>query len=90
MDGISLMIMYKVGALAALVPIDNADYESVALGSDPEFMAILDKSRQSVREGRAYTTEEMRKFFENDKDDQDKTPWQRRPWHVIVEPEPAA
>ena len=74
MDGMSLMIMYKGVALAALVPMDNADYESVALGSDPEFIAILEKSRTSVREGRVYTTEEMRKLFENDKDDQDETP----------------
>ncbi len=74
MDGMSLMIMYKGVALAALVPMDNADYESVALGSDPELIAILEKSRKSVREGRVYTTEGMRKFFENDKDDQDKTP----------------
>jgi len=69
MDGMSLMIMYKGVALAALVPMDNADYESVALSSDPEFIAILEKSRTSVREGRVYTAEEMRRLFENDKDD---------------------
>jgi len=46
MDGMSLMIMYKGVALAALVPMDNADYESVALGSDPEFIAILEKSQK--------------------------------------------
>ena len=74
MDGMSLMIMYKGVALAALVPMDNADYESVALGSDPEFIALLEKSRKSVREGRVYTTEEIRKFFENDQDDEAKTP----------------
>jgi hypothetical protein len=61
------MIMFKGVALAALVPLDNADYESVALGTDPEFIALLEKSRKSVQEGRVYTTEEMRKFFEEDK-----------------------
>ena len=44
------------------------DYESVTLATDPEFMALLEKSRQSVREGRVYTTEEMRKLFEDDQD----------------------
>jgi hypothetical protein len=53
---------------AALVPLENTDYESVTLATDPEFMALLEKSRQSVREGRVYTTEEMRKLFEDDQD----------------------
>ena len=66
MEGMSLMIMFKGVALAALVPLDNADYESVTLATDPEFIALLEKSRQSVREGRIYTTEEMRKLFEDD------------------------
>jgi hypothetical protein len=74
MDGMSMLIMFKGVALAALVPMDNADYESVALGTDPEFIALLEKSRKSVREGRVYTTEEMRKFFEEGKDDADQTP----------------
>ena len=64
----SLMIMFKGVALAALVPLENTDYESVTLATDPEFMALLEKSRQSVREGRVYTTEEMRKLFEDDQD----------------------
>ena len=67
MDGMSMLIMFKGVALAALVPMHNADYESVALGTDPEFIALLEKSRKSVQEGRVYTTEEMRKFFEEDK-----------------------
>ena len=58
--------MFKGVTLAALVPMDNADYESVALGTDPQFIALLEKSRKSVREGRVYTTEEMRKMFEDE------------------------
>jgi len=38
----------------------------VALGTDPQFIALLEKSRKSVREGRVYTTEEMRKMFEDE------------------------
>ncbi len=63
-----LYFLYSGVALAALVPLENTDYESVTLATDPEFMALLEKSRQSVREGRVYTTEEMRKLFEDDQD----------------------
>ena len=60
--------------LAVLRPAGNDDYESVQMSTNPEFIALLERSRQSVREGRVYTTEEMRKFFEDDKDDEDNTP----------------
>ena len=64
MDGMS--IMYKGVALAALVPLDNADYETVALSTNPEFIAILEQSRARGREEGGFSTEEMRKMFEKE------------------------
>jgi hypothetical protein len=69
MDGMSIMIMYKGVALAALVPMENADYESVTLSTDPEFIAILERSRKSLREEGGIPAEEVRKMFADDKDD---------------------
>jgi len=69
MDGQSVMIMYKGVALAALVPLDNADYETVALSTNPEFIAMLERSRARGRKEGGISTEEMRKMFEDDKDD---------------------
>ena len=69
MDGQSVMIMYKGVALAALVPLDNADYETVALSTNPEFIAILERSRARGRKEGGLSTEEMRKVFEDDKED---------------------
>jgi antitoxin (DNA-binding transcriptional repressor) of toxin-antitoxin stability system len=49
MDGQSVMIMYKGVALAALVPMDNADYETVSLSTNPEFIAMLERPRARGR-----------------------------------------
>ena len=69
MDGQSVMIMYKGVALAALVPLDNADYETVALSTNLEFIAMLERSRARGRKEGGISTEEMRKMFADDKDD---------------------
>ena len=66
MAGMSIMIMYKGVALAALVPLDNADYETVSLSTNPEFIAMLERSRARGREEGGFSTEEMRKMFEKD------------------------
>ena len=66
MDGMSIMIMYKGVALAALVPLDNADYETVSLSTNPEFIAMLERSRARGREEGSFSTEEMRKMFEKE------------------------
>jgi hypothetical protein len=68
MDGMSIMIMYKGVALAALVPLDNADYETVSLSTNPEFIAMLERSRARGREKGGFSTAEMRKMFEKEED----------------------
>jgi len=74
MDGQSMMIMYKGIALAALVPMDNTDYETVSLSTNPEFIALLQQSRARGRKEGGIPTEEMRKRIAEDKDDSPKTP----------------
>ena len=69
MDGMSLVIVYKGVALAALVPMENADYETVTLATDPEFIAILERSRQSLREEGGIPAEEVRKMFADEKEE---------------------
>lgn len=68
MDGMSIMIMYKGVALAALVPLDNADYETVSLSTNPGFIAMLERSRARGREEGGFSTAEMRKMFEKEED----------------------
>lgn len=69
LEGEPITIMHKGVALAILAPAGNDDYESVQMSTNPEFIALLEKSRQSIREGRSFSGEEARKLFlEDDKD----------------------
>jgi hypothetical protein len=37
-----------------LVPFDDDDLERLMLGRSPRFQALLDRSRKSIKEGKAY------------------------------------
>ena len=63
-EGNSVVITFKGVALAALVPLDNVDYETVSLSTNPEFIEILEQSRKRYREQGGISSEEMRRLFE--------------------------
>jgi hypothetical protein len=44
-----LILVRNGEPIAALVAISNADYETVSLSSDPQFLAIIERSR--LRQG---------------------------------------
>lgn len=50
--------------VAALVPIENADMETVALSTNPEFLALIERSRARARAEGGIASEEMRRRFE--------------------------
>ncbi|MHB1561628.1 MAG: hypothetical protein ACYC61_29615 [Isosphaeraceae bacterium] len=45
----------------AVVPIDDLDLETLALGNNPRFLAILEQARAQCREGSGLSTEEVRR-----------------------------
>lgn len=45
--------------MLALTPIQNGDWDSIALANNPKFMAIIERSRKSRKPG--ISTEEMRR-----------------------------
>lgn len=47
--------------VAALVPIRNADHETVTLSSDPLFLALIERSRTHLKEKGSITGAEMRR-----------------------------
>lgn len=51
---------------AALVPLDNMDYESIELANNPQFLAILAEARASYAREGGVSSEEVKKMFEND------------------------
>jgi hypothetical protein len=55
----SLIITKKGKPFAALVPLTGADMESVALALNPQFMAIIERSRKSLTDEGGISLEEM-------------------------------
>ncbi len=47
--------------IAALVPIDELDLESLALGSNPRFLAIIEEAREQCRQGLGLSTDDVRR-----------------------------
>jgi prevent-host-death family protein len=52
--------------VAALVPLENADLETVALSTNPQFIALIERSRARVRAEGGISSEEMRRRFAGD------------------------
>ena len=50
--------------VAALVPIENTDLETVSLSTNPQFIDLIERSRASVRAAGGIPSEEMRRRFE--------------------------
>ena len=49
--------------VAALVPIENADLETVSLSTNPRFLDLIERSRSRVKEEGGVSSEEMRHRF---------------------------
>lgn len=47
--------------IAALVPIENADWETVTLSIHPEFLALIERSRGHQNAHGGISSEEMRR-----------------------------
>ena len=46
-------------AVAALLPIDDADLESMVLSLNPRFQAVIERARAESREGRGLSPDEV-------------------------------
>jgi prevent-host-death family protein len=56
------VIVLKHGRpVAALMPIENADRETVALSTNPQFLALIERSRRRHETEGGISTEEMRR-----------------------------
>lgn len=50
--------------VAALMPIENADLETVTLATNAKFLALIERSRARVAAEGGVSSEEMRRRFE--------------------------
>lgn len=46
--------------VAAVVPIEDTDLETLSLGTNPDFLALIAESRRRCAPGQGISTEEMR------------------------------
>ncbi len=51
----------------ALLPIENADLETVSLSTDPRFIALVERSRRLYRVGAGIPLEEIRRKYRLDR-----------------------
>ena len=51
--------------VAALVPIANADLETVSLSTNQKFLDLIERSRGRVREEGGISSQEMRRRFQS-------------------------
>ena len=48
-------------AIAALLPIDDADLDSIALSLSPKFQAVIERAREEFRNGASLSADEVRR-----------------------------
>jgi antitoxin (DNA-binding transcriptional repressor) of toxin-antitoxin stability system len=59
------VVITKQGSpVAALVPIEDADVESIALSTNRDFLDLIERSRARARAEGGIPSEEMRRRFE--------------------------
>lgn len=56
-----VVVTRKGKPVAALVPIENADLETISLSTNPKFLAIIERSRQRMKTEGGIPMEEMRR-----------------------------
>lgn len=61
-NGTEPLIITRNGRpVAALVPVENADLETVSLSTNPQFLALIERSRARRRREGGVASEEMRR-----------------------------
>ena len=51
-------------AIAALLPIDDSDLESLRLSLSPRFQAVIEQARAEFRDGSSLSSDEVRRVLE--------------------------
>jgi prevent-host-death family protein len=62
-EGGPLVLTSHGRPVAALVPIQNADLETVSLSTNPRFLELIERSRACVQAEGGISSEEMRRRF---------------------------
>jgi len=63
MNGRTLVLTKKGRPVAALTPLENTDWESIAVSTSPKFIKIVQRARAQRRAGLGYSSDELRREF---------------------------
>ena len=58
-DKLPVVVTKRGKPVAALVSVSGVDAETLSLGTNPDFLALIERSRASIRQGKGISTEEM-------------------------------
>jgi antitoxin (DNA-binding transcriptional repressor) of toxin-antitoxin stability system len=58
-----VVLLHRGKPVAALLPVSNADLETVSLSLNPQFLAIIERSRTGLRQKGGFSSEDLRKEF---------------------------
>lgn len=62
-----LVITQDGKPVAMLAAVDDMDLESISLSTNPDFLALLERSRASLREHGGIPSSEMRRLLDEDR-----------------------
>jgi antitoxin (DNA-binding transcriptional repressor) of toxin-antitoxin stability system len=58
-----VIVTVKGTPIAVVLPVHNADVETVSLSLNPKFLAIIERSRRSYEREGGISSEEIRRYF---------------------------
>ena len=63
LDNETVVLTLDRKPVAAFVPLDDADWETVALGTNPKFLRLIEQSRESLRRKGGLSSDDIRRRF---------------------------
>ena len=63
LDGGPIVVTNRGRAIAAVIPVNDADAETISLSQNPKFRAIINQSRARQKREGGLSSDEMRRRF---------------------------
>jgi antitoxin (DNA-binding transcriptional repressor) of toxin-antitoxin stability system len=63
LDAGPLILTRRGKPIAALVPLEGVDMESLAVGTNPDFLDLIERSRKRQQEEGGLSSQEVRRLF---------------------------
>src|SRR5262249_18443028 len=61
LNGVAVILTVQGKPVAALVPVEGMDWESLVVSTGPDFIDLIERSRLDYREHGGYSSEEVRR-----------------------------